>query len=278
MDRNQGIYDWPISTLNGTNILPSYNNQLPLIAIIDSGVNVNNPFLKNAKIQQFVLDDISTHSSSKHGTMVAGILVGQGDGHSSPGGLVPHANVISIQTGTDLGMTSDQLASAITKAVELHAKIINISSGTLEPSNALSNAVNHAISKGIVIVAAAGNENQKRNVYPAAYNEVIAVSTITNKGFPGHNTNYHQQNVYAPGDRLLTTSPVEQEKSVRFSGSSAATPIVTAICAVLLMENENIKPNELKDVLWKTARKFDHDGISVSIIDVKAALKALRSP
>lgn len=95
-------------------------------------------------------------------------------------------------------------------AVNEGARVINISLGTPKSSPELEDAVKYAISKGSVIVAAAGNQDLAYNIYPAAYEDVIAVSSIAADQKLGNFTNHDIHNIAAPGDYLLTTGPSNQ--------------------------------------------------------------------
>ncbi len=269
--KHDGLYGWPIKTINSEKIFPWYSSNIPLIAIIDSGIELNIPFLNKKNIKQIILEK-STGYNQKHGTMVAGLIVAQGNGYTTPGGLLPKAKILSIQAGTDVGMSSQQLASAIKLAVDNGAKIINISLGTSNSSPDLESAIQYALSKKVVIVAAAGNEHKSINLYPAAFTDVIAVSTLTKDNHLGYNTNYVISNIVAPGDNLLTTNNFINYG--RFSGSSAATVLVTSTCALILSQHESWTINEIKSILYSSATIKEIDGKLVHILNVKNSLRA----
>lgn len=271
-----GILGWPIMAINGTDIFPWHGSCAPLIAILDTGVDTSNPFLRNSNIRQIVIDRDGNYSSELHGTMVAGLIVSNGNGWSTPGGLIPNANLLSIQVGTDSGTSTQQLAAAIVLAVNEGAKIINISLGAPSSSPELEKAVEYAISQGVIIVAASGNQNLTYNNYPAAYEDVIAVSSLSANQKLGNNTNYDfHHNIAAPGDFLLTTGPLNKTNQSKqwISGSSASAPLVTSLVAVLLSNHPSLNASQVRQIILDSARNITIDGQQIKVLDVKAAIK-----
>jgi hypothetical protein len=111
-----GIIGWPREIINANNVFPWNKYIDPLIAIIDTGVNTDNPYLRGQAIRQITPDGNNSTSENLHGTMVAGLIVANGDGWSTPKGVLPKASVLSIQIGSDNGATTRDLALAILKA------------------------------------------------------------------------------------------------------------------------------------------------------------------
>src|SRR5205814_6396498 len=135
-----------------------------------------------------------------HGTMVAGIV------HL----VAPTAQILPLKAfsvdGT--GYTSD-IVRAIYRAVQQNAKVINMSFSLSTQPAELVNAINHANSQGVVIVAAAGNDGQNIAVYPAASSGVMGVASTTNKDALSTFSNYGTPQVWvaAPGEAIITTYP-----------------------------------------------------------------------
>ncbi|KXY23545.1 hypothetical protein AT267_00280 [Bacillus cereus] len=269
---NSGLYGTPLKQINADGILP-YNKQItPKIAIIDTGVHLDNTFLKKGNIKQEYTDQTSQSSQKAHGTMVTGILISTGNGHSNPGGLIPNSDILSIQTGTDLGMTSKQLIQAINIAIDKNIQIINISLGTTKDSPELQSVIKKALEKGMIIVASAGNNSRSVNYYPAAYNGVISVGSIDNKKEITNSLNISNISIFAPGENLLTTTANNKEKGY-FTGNSAATPIITSIVAVMLTENPNLKNSDIKSILIDSSDTKTYKGNEIKIVNLRNALK-----
>jgi thermitase len=87
------------------------------------------------------------------------------------------------------------------------AQVINLSLGGSNPSSTLENAVNYAISKGVIVVAAAGNNGTEGALYPAAYPDVIAVGSVDPNLQHSSFSNYGSQiDIWAPDAMILTTN------------------------------------------------------------------------
>lgn len=274
-----GLYGWPLNAMNAKGIFP-FDGKVPLIAVIDTGVFVESPFLPREQISNVSLN-IGIHKYSiLHGTMVIGLIIGQGNGWSTPGGLLPRAKILSIQVGNSTGISESELAQAIYVAVHRGAKIINISLGSHLNSTKLASSVTYALSRGVVIVAAAGNEGLSSNDYPSAIKGVIPVSTITNNDQLGDNTNINAiRNIAAPGDLLLTTASgtLIHNSLGWLSGSSAATPIVASTVAVLFAKFPKLTPSQVYSILLKSSNVIRSARKSIHALNVKMAIKMARA-
>lgn len=245
-----GLYSWPLDLIKGRNINIG-NREFPLIAVIDSGVNLNNKYLCDGCIKQISLVDDSTKI---HGTLVTGLIIGNGDGITTPRGLLPNSNLLSIEAGTDNGVTIENLIRAIDLAVESKAKVINISLTTKIKSEKLEKSIENAIAEGTIIIASAGNEGEEMNEFPGRYKNVIAVSALTKSGVLDERSNYAIGNIAAPGNYLLTTGNTSNDMDW-FSGTSAATPLVTSVVSIMLTICPNLNANEIKEIILDTATK-----------------------
>jgi hypothetical protein len=161
-----------------------------------------------------------------HGTQMALIASGQ----VSPMGVNPDEfsnPVLSVRAFDDNGFTSNStLMASIEYALENDAKVLSLSWGSETDSAFLETAVNYAASKGLVVVAAAGNSPTGDPVYPAAYESVIAVSALGPDGKAWEMSNYGDfVDLAAPGFASL---PVGSNAD---PGTYAGTSISTAYLA-----------------------------------------------
>ena len=112
---------------------------------------------------------------------------------------------LRVLNSSGVGSYSD-VAAAIVYAADNGAQVINLSLGGSNPSSTLENAVNYAISKGVIVVAAAGNNGTEGALYPAAYPDVIAVGSVDPDLQHSSFSNYGAQiDIWAPGRDILTT-------------------------------------------------------------------------
>ncbi|WP_262032354.1 S8 family serine peptidase [Microvirga sp. Mcv34] len=212
----------------------------PLIGVIDTGINIEHDALKGQAIEVLAQPTRRAMPSlPDHGTAIAALLVGRPD--SPTPGLVPAAKIIAVDAFYRDGGTADRtdvtsLVTAIEALAERGVRVINLSlSG---PANeVLHKAIAAAQAKGIVIVAAAGNNGAGAEPsYPAAYPWVIAVTAVD-----------HALNVYrratrgpyvdlaAPGVNVWTASA--RGSGTLRTGTSYAVPFVSAAAGVMLASN-----------------------------------------
>ncbi|HXG73764.1 MAG TPA: S8 family serine peptidase [Candidatus Nitrosotenuis sp.] len=138
-----------------------YNGNNIKVAVIDTGVDYTHPdlfgFGPNGKVIggfDFIENDDSPLDTNGHGTEVAGIIAADGKVQ----GIAPGAKILAYRVSdTGESVSSDLIVKAIERAVQDGAEIINISLGVNRTNDKIEDAINHAVSKGIVVVAAAGN-------------------------------------------------------------------------------------------------------------------------
>lgn len=205
------------------------------VAVLDTGIcdheDLNGQW-KDA--YDFSNDKTYEDRKSGHGTHVAGII-GAIDNQIGCIGIAPHCTLVPMKVLDDAGGGSFlAIENAIRKCIELgDIDIINMSLGAPNPppGDSLHNAIKEATSKGIIIVAAAGNNASKVN-YPAAYDEVIAVAALNDKGEMAHFSSSDERiDSVAPGVDIYSTFLKNQY--AKMSGTSQASPFVAGICALL---------------------------------------------
>ncbi len=215
------------------------------VAILDGPVDRTHPSLANARLVQLpTLLDVKRGQGSQHGNFVASLIFGQHDGPVrgvAPGcrGLV--LPIFSSDTNDDLRPCSQlDLARAITQALTGGAQVINISGGEFTPGDQahplLADVVRECARRGIVIVAAAGNNGCDCLHLPAAMGSVLAVGAMDDRGQPLPTSNwggaYQRQGIVAPGQDLLGAGTDRQ--TIRLTGTSGAAAIVSGVVALLL--------------------------------------------
>ena len=144
------------------------------VAVIDSGIAAH-PSLKSADITH--VDLVGDGSEwNGHGTAMASLIAGN---DPRVGGVAPAAKLIDIRVTDAKGESNVALlSSAIVKAADLGARVINISLGSASSTPMLEEAVRYAQSRHVVIVAAAGNEKQTALSMPAGLPGVLSVAAV----------------------------------------------------------------------------------------------------
>src|SRR5467141_5093981 len=228
------------------------------IAIIDSGIDIRHPELANAIVGSF--DALgSKEGPHVHGTGIAGAIVS----HARLMGSAPAARILAIRAfGVAPGgaeSTSFVILKGLDYAAANGAQIVNMSFAG--PKDALiERGIAAAASKGIVMVAAAGNAGPKSPpLYPAANPNVIAVSATDahDKLFAASNRGSHIA-IAAPGVDIFLPAP--DEKYQMTSGTSFSAAYVSGLAALMLERNPALKPGEVRAIPMKTARDLGSPG------------------
>lgn len=212
-------------------------------------------------------DQANAHTSTWHGTHVAGIIGARGNNGMGIVGVADLARVQPVRVlGRCGGRTSD-IADAIIWAAGGHvdgvpdntypAKIINMSIGTVtQCPAAYQRAIDIARSKGALVVAAAGNGNTEAAKYaPANCRGVITVGATTKEGKRASFSNYGTRvNISAPGENILSLSvnSLDRPDNTKFtyvyeSGTSMAAPHVSALLAQQLVNGTSMTTKQVEE-------------------------------
>jgi hypothetical protein len=249
-----------------------------VIAVIDSEIDSNQPDLVGRVTDRF---DAGCGASSPdaHGTGMAGAIAS----HVHLLGVAPHANIIAICAFGGAGQpkaTSTKIIKGLDYAIQHGARIVNMSfAGPLDP--ALSQALQIAREKGILLIAAAGNNGPKSPpLYPGADRSVMAVTATdeNDRLFNGANQGKYVT-VAAPGVDILVPAP---DGGVQFTtGTSVATANVSGVAALLLARKPSLKPEEIRAILVTTAQHLGSGGINpqfgAGLVDPLKALELVVS-
>ncbi|MFQ3207290.1 MAG: minor extracellular protease Epr [Glaciecola sp.] len=205
------------------------------IGMVDSAVQQSHPAFNDVKITAKSFLSGNVKSPTLHGTAVASVLLGKIDNQTAllTGAHLYSAEVFYRQSDYAQGATLNAMIEAINWLIEEHVNVINMS--LAGPDNAILKAViNAALEKGVFIVAAAGNEGPAAAaVFPAGYEDVIAVSAIDQNQQPYRWSNQGSHIDYAAlGVNVLTAQ--SQDRTGRESGTSMAAPVVSAALACTL--------------------------------------------
>ena len=208
------------------------------VAVLDTGITPHID-LEGQWNQAFnCTSDPDYTDGSSHGSHVAGIIAAT-DNDQGVVGIAPECFVIPIKVLTNNGSGSyDFIAKGLKTAIDAGADIINMSLGAnVKPPQMIHDLIKEAVSKGIIIVAAAGNDAKEVN-WPARYEEVIAVAALDEKGSMAHFSSRGQEvKTVAPGVQIFSTVPTNQYGMM--SGTSQASPFVAGVCALILSHSRN---------------------------------------
>lgn len=231
---------------------------------------------------------------AEHGTHVSGIIAGLPQGKEVQYGVASKvAKIMVVRTVPNGDERDKDVANAIRYAVDNGAKVLNMSFGKpVSPGkNVVWDAFKYADDKGVLLVKAAGNENEdvaEHLAYPTNFKNstdaapfvdnvlVVGASTNRNNELRASFSNYNKKmvNVFAPGEEIYSTVP-NNEYSYQ-QGTSMASPVVAGAAAVLLAYMPNLKPAQIIEALVKTSNastenEFGDKSQAGGVIDVRKA-------
>jgi len=225
-----------------------------VVAVLDSGVDLNHPDLKENLIPgyDFINDDPEPMDDNGHGTLVAGVIAAKGENGEGIAGVSWYSKIMPIKVVDSQGSGHYfNLAQGIIYAVENGAKIVNLSVGGYTYSEALKEIVDYALSQGCIIVAGVGDDNFNIPVFPAAYPGVIGVGATGEKDEVSTDSNYGGfLDLYAPGKEIYSTLPGSQYGYG--SGSSLAAAYVSGLVALLISADQSLGRQRIEEILYAT--------------------------
>lgn len=217
-----------------------------VVGVVDSGIDSTQPDLqgqlvpgRNTAVPADPTSDTSDSSSDYHGTHVSSIIAAHG--HGDPArlqglvGLASRAKLMPLEDGGD-SATNSSTAAAIIYGADHGVRVLNISQGVNGPcSQDQAQAIDYALAKNIVVVAAAGNDGNTSNASSCPANQpgVIDVAAIAQNGTMDSYSHYGRDvTVAAPGVNIEAAAPGGRYTRVR--GTSDAAPWVAAEAALII--------------------------------------------
>ncbi|RYG88606.1 hypothetical protein EON77_00395 [bacterium] len=213
-----------------------------------------------------------------HGTHVSGLAAATGN--NGKGGLGTGWNVKLLTCKITYGTSgTEDFANAIMYAADQGAKVINMSFGSRGYSQMLDEAVQYAFNKDVVMVAAAGNDNETSARYPASLPNVLTVASTDQGSGRSSFSNYGPLvDVAAPGGEIVSTATTGDSDYIVESGTSMASPVTAGAVALMRAYAPDAPGTEIVTALISTARQASTPFTVYGQIDVAAAMRAIAIP
>lgn len=302
-----GAYQWQY-VLTGADRVPERIRRAAggiRIGIVDSGADLSAPDLEGKRPMTYNAIDNSSDVTDAvgHGTFVASLAAGSSSNGEGMAGIAGEARLITIKASSAGMFTDFELAAAIAYAVDNGAKIVNLSLGGPRASRTEVRALEYALTKDVLLVAAAGNEALQGNPtsYPAAllqpvnsngvggYGLSVGASTIT-----GARAEFSNHGSYislaAPGEDVFAA--ISKDSSPKHyprvalpgstkglygysSGTSFSAPQVAGAAALVWAANSSLSSRQVADILKQTASGGGqwNPELGFGVIDVAAAVE-----
>ncbi|WP_270180276.1 S8 family peptidase [Alkalihalobacillus sp. CinArs1] len=237
------------------------------IAILDTGVQTNHPDLVDKIVLNKNFSNSSTYEDLQgHGTHVAGIAAATTKNEIGVAGLAINPRIINVKVLDDTGSGAySDVAQGVVYATDNGAKVINMSLGGTFFSTTLQDAIQYAKDNGVLVVAAAGNNNSDDLFYPAAYPHCLSVAALNRNDTKASFSNYGSSwvDVAAPGVDILSTLPTYENRTGQtnygtLSGTSMASPFVAGLAALMLSLDPSV--NNVQNAIETTTVPLNGTG------------------
>jgi len=233
--------DWGLKLFGIPALWSRTKGEGAVVAVLDTGAALDHPDLKGQIVaaKDFTGSPSGPADVHGHGTHCCGIIAAA-ENDSGVVGVAPKARLLVGKVLGDNGSGSGlAISNGIRWAVDSGADLISMSLGSSTPDGRIQSAVRYAASKGVFVIAAAGNEGPDEGTvgYPGGFAECVCVAAIDQaKKIAKFSSRGSQVDVAAPGVDILSTYP--PKNYARLSGTSMATPFVAGVVALIVAKQK----------------------------------------
>lgn len=256
------IYPQNVSELSIPDIWKKTKGGNVVVAVLDTGTPKDHSDLMQnidlSKCRSFVPNEDIWDAHHGHSTHVSGTL-GAVDNHHGIVGIAPEVTIVTVKVlGKNGRSSSDSIKRGLEYCLNIKPDIINMSLGSTASMPDVHEIIKKIDKAGIIIIAAAGNNGKEEILYPANYDEVIAVGSYGPsliKSRSEFSSYGNSLDIMAPGEEILSTY-INGQYAV-LSGTSMAAPVISGIAALMIsyFKKHNIpySPKYVKDLMLLTA-------------------------
>lgn len=266
------IYPQNVRDLNVPKIWSKTKGKGVMVLVLDTGCPYNHPDLnKNvdlSKCKSFIPGEDIFDTYVGHGTHVSG-TIGATDNTEGIVGIAPEVTIVTAKVLDKNGRSnSNSILQGLEYALQCNADVVNMSLGSVSPMPAVHNVIKKLTDRNVPVVCSAGNNGENKVMYPAQYDECIAVGSYSDsilKDRSKFSSWGETLDIMAPGEKILSTF-LNGSYSV-MSGTSMAAPVVTGVIALLISyfkkQNKNISVDQIKQMLYNNALDVGEKGKDV---------------
>lgn len=243
-------YGWELRKFDIPKLWSQSQGDGVVVAVIDTGVDFNHEDLKPNMIEgrNFVKPKEQPMDIAGHGTHVSSTIAGINNGLGMVG-VAPKTKIMPVKALGDDGSGDIQdISKAIRWAADQGVDFITMSLGSPGTAPALEKSIKYAAEKGVIIFCAAGNSGPEVDImYPAKYDECIAIGAIDSKlDRTSFSCSGESLDFLAPGQDILGCVP--GNKYAIMSGTSMSNPFAVGCACLLLAYNRKYNAYKLNDV------------------------------
>lgn len=230
-----------------------------VVAVLDTGVSLTHPELAGKIVPgyDFVNEDPTPEDDHGNGTHIAGIIAAETNNRTGIAGIAWSARIMPVKVLDAMARGDPEVAAqGVVWAVDHGAHVINLGLAGRAPSAALDEAIDYAVSRGVVVVAPVGSDGDSQSSYPAANPRVIAVGATDrlDRRLASSDTGSYIS-VSAPGEQIASTfRPPGGPDTYAVAGSTAqASAHVAGLVALMLALNPTLTPAAVRALIEATA-------------------------
>jgi subtilisin family serine protease len=273
--------EWHLNKIGATSAWDSSLGRGVTIAVLDSGVNVNHPDLKDRIVAGYNLYGSNTDVTDVcgHGTAVAGTAAATSNNAAGVAGIAGAASImplrIAYSDSTGCHAYFSTIASGITYAADHGSRIANVSYTGIAGSSAILSAARYMKSKGGLVFVSAGNNNVDENVTPDPA-LVIVSATDSNDAKASFSSWGSFVTIAAPGTNIWTTNNALGYSA--WNGTSFSAPVTAGVAALMMAARPDLGGDTIESLLYSTAVDLGAAGrdpvFGYGRVDAAAALRA----